>query len=319
MDATYVWHADHSNGGDSATAARQCGPRGRRRQRVARALEHSRRHGHGGYLRQFARLFEGTDSRGYVIRLLDEAHYADILEARAVGFVQLLGQHAEIRGQLSESPLWRRGHETKRLGLRLPAESRSQLFVGAAVGRHVQRVCERHACLWDERRSDRSQLKEKYRRAEKSGLSGGRRDLPRRDQRVLEVARDHHGRDETDSNDCLPLALRGICRERRFVHQFRALAALEEYGLANPRRCPAGPGDRGPNFLEDPRTLQKRRREVPRSDLAPFFEVPGPTEPTPGRGIEGNQWQGARRSRGSRDEAANQGRPAASRLHVAER
>jgi len=29
----------------------------------------------------------------------------------------------------------------------------------------------------------------------------------------------HHGRDEADSNHRLPLALRGICRERRFVHQ----------------------------------------------------------------------------------------------------
>src|SRR6266403_2564288 len=207
----------------------------------------------------------------------------------------------------------------KRLGLRLSAESRSQLFMGAAVGRHVQRVCERHACLWDERRSDRSQLKEKYRRAEKSGLSGGRRDLPRRDQRVLEVARDHHGRDEADSNHRLPLALRGICRERRFVHQFRALAALEEYGLANSRRCPAGPGDRGPNFLEDPRAIQEGRWEVPRSDLEPDLELQRPIEPAPGRGIEGSKRQGPGGSGGSSDEAANQGRPAASRLRLVER
>ncbi len=161
----------------------------------------------------------------------------------------------EIRGQLSESPLWRRGHETKRVGLRLSAESGSQLFVGADVGRHVQRVCERHACLWDERRGDRSQLKEKHRRAEKSGLAGSRRDLSRRDQRVLEVARDHHGRDETDSDHGVSSALRGFCRERRFVHQFRALVAMGKYRSANARRCPAGPGHRGANFLEDPRAV----------------------------------------------------------------
>src|SRR5260370_15382126 len=94
---------------------------------------------------------------------------------------------------------------------------------------------------------------------------------------------------------------------------------MEEYGHTNARRCPARPGDRRPNFLEDPRTLQKRWREVPRSYLAPDLELQRPIEPAPGRGIEGNQWQGARRSRGSRDEAANQGRPAASWLSLLER
>src|SRR6266852_1424045 len=102
---------------------------------------------------------------------MDEAHYADILEARAVGFVQLLEQHPEIRGQFSESPLWRRGHETKRLGVRLSAESGPQLFVGTDVGRHVQRRRQRHAGLRDERRGDRSRFQEKYWRAGKGGLA----------------------------------------------------------------------------------------------------------------------------------------------------
>src|SRR6267378_5351325 len=162
MDATYVWHADHSNGGDSATAARECGTCGGRGQRVARAFEHSGRHGHGGHFRQFARLSESSDARGHFLRFLDETHYADTLEARAVGFVQLLEQHAEIRGQFSEGPLWRRGYETKRLGVRLPAESGSQLFMGAAMGRHVQRHRQRHDGFWDERRGDRSRFQEKH-------------------------------------------------------------------------------------------------------------------------------------------------------------
>src|SRR5260370_24533677 len=100
----------------------------------------------------------GVIAGGGVFSRVEEVHYADILEARPVGFLQLLEQHAEIRGQFSESPLWRRSHKTKRLGIRLPAESGSQLFVGAVVGRHVQRRRERHAGLSAERCSDRSQL-----------------------------------------------------------------------------------------------------------------------------------------------------------------
>src|SRR6266404_3842608 len=77
-------------GGGAATAAGGGGAGGGRGQRFARALEHSGRHGHGRCVRHFARLLEGADSRGYLFRRLDEAHYADTLEARAVGFVQLL-------------------------------------------------------------------------------------------------------------------------------------------------------------------------------------------------------------------------------------
>src|SRR5258708_26939198 len=94
---------------------------------------------------------------------------------------------------------------------------------------------------------------------------------------------------------------------------------MEEYGHTNARRCPAGPGDRGSNFLEDPRTLQKRRREVPRSDLAPDLELQRPIEPAPGRGIEGSQRQGPGGFGGSCHEAANQNRPAASWLCLVER
>src|SRR5713226_5101568 len=160
MDATLVWHANHTNRGDFATTAWQRWPRGRWRQRVARALQHSGRHGHGRPFRQFARLSESSDARGHFLRFLDETHYADTLEARAVGFVQLLEQHAEIRGQFSEGPLWRRGYETKRLGVRLSAESGSQLFMGAALGRHVQRRRQRHAGFRDERRGNRSRFQE---------------------------------------------------------------------------------------------------------------------------------------------------------------
>src|ERR1700687_2333434 len=191
-----------------------------------------------------------------MIRGLDEPHYADTLEARAVGFVQLLEQHAEIRSQFFEGPLWRRGHKTKRMGVRLSAESGSQLFVGAVVGRYVQRHRERHVGLWDERRSDRSQFQEKYRRTEKGGLAGSRRDLSRRNQRILEIAGHHARRDEADSNDRVSFALRGICRKSRLLHPIRRPACREELRLAGAPKISARPGGRSRNFSEGPRTLQ---------------------------------------------------------------
>src|SRR5438094_633353 len=171
------------------------------------------------------------------------------LKARSVGFVQLLGQHAEIRSQLSESSLRRRSHETKRLCVRLFAESGSQLFLGAVVGRHVQRRRQGHAGLRDERRGHRTRLAKKHRCSEEGGLARSRRNLSGRNQRILEITWHHPGRNEADSNHGVPSAVRWFCREGRFVHQFRALAALEEYGLADTWRRPAGPGHRGANFL----------------------------------------------------------------------
>src|SRR5467141_4695758 len=94
---------------------------------------------------------------------------------------------------------------------------------------------------------------------------------------------------------------------------------MEEYGLANARRCPAGPGHRGANFPENPRAVQEGRRQVPRSHPEPDLELQRPIEPAAGGGIEGSQREGAGGSGGSSDEAANQGRPAASWLCLVER
>src|SRR4029077_14659498 len=90
LDATLVWHANHTHRGDFATSAWQRWPRGRWRQRATRALQHSGSHRHGRPFRQFAWLPEGSDARGHFLRRVDETHYADALEARPVGFVQLL-------------------------------------------------------------------------------------------------------------------------------------------------------------------------------------------------------------------------------------
>ena len=55
LDASQLRHTDHPHRGDAAIADGQCGTRGRRRERAARAFEHSRRHGYGGNFRQSCR------------------------------------------------------------------------------------------------------------------------------------------------------------------------------------------------------------------------------------------------------------------------
>ena len=110
-------HADHPHGGDPAAAARQRRPRRRRRQRPARPLQHPGRHRHGGRLRHPARLPEDADARTtstsptYV-----EAHHADRLEARGVGLVQLLVEHAEVRRVVPQGDVRRRRHARRTTG-----------------------------------------------------------------------------------------------------------------------------------------------------------------------------------------------------------
>jgi len=125
--------------------------------------------------------------------------------------------------------------------------------------------------------SDRSQLKEKYRRAEKSGLSWCVGEIyPDETSEFWKspgITTDEMKQIQTTVYR-LPCA--GFAEKDGSFTQSARWLLWKEYGLANSGRCPAGPGDRGPNFLEDPRTLQKRRREVPRSDLAPDLELQRP-------------------------------------------
>jgi anaerobic selenocysteine-containing dehydrogenase len=60
--------------------------------------------------------------------------------------------------------------------------------------------------------------------------------------------------------------------------------------VADARRLPAGPCDRGANFLEDPRAVQEGRRQVPRSDPEPDLELQRSIESVTGRGFKGDQW-----------------------------
>ena len=54
---------------------------------------------------------------------LHKPHHAEDSEAGRVGVVQLLVEHAEVRGVVPEGDVRERGDQGERLGIRLPAES----------------------------------------------------------------------------------------------------------------------------------------------------------------------------------------------------
>src|SRR2546421_5145509 len=134
VDAAHLWHADHPHRRHASTDAGKRGARWRRRKCAARSLQHPRRNRHGRDLRDSAWIFEGTPSGGYGLQELSGADHANVFEAPCVGFMELLVEHAEIRGQLPQSDVWRRGHETERLGVPLSAQGGPQLFVGLHLG-----------------------------------------------------------------------------------------------------------------------------------------------------------------------------------------
>ncbi len=145
LDAAHLRHADHSHRGDSAIAARQRRSRRWRRERIARPLEHSGRDRHGRRLRHLSRLSEDPAPDRYRSRDFPEAHDADPFEAERMGLVQLLVEHAEVHGVVSEGAVRRLGEKGERLQLSLSAKDRSQVLVDRDVGRDVrrqgQRVC----------------------------------------------------------------------------------------------------------------------------------------------------------------------------------
>ena len=108
---------------------------------------------------------------------LVEANHANRLETSAVGFVQLLLEHAEVCRLLLEGPVRGRGHERKRFCIPLHAEGGSQLFLDSDLGQHVPRLSQGNACLRHERRRYRAGLAEKYRCAQESRLARRGRDL----------------------------------------------------------------------------------------------------------------------------------------------
>ncbi len=87
----------------------------RRRERAARPFEHSGRHGHGWAGGRHAWIFESANSRGHGPGGVPETDNTDSFEARTLGFVQLLLEHAEIHGLDVEGVLWGCGDEGKRV------------------------------------------------------------------------------------------------------------------------------------------------------------------------------------------------------------
>ena len=97
LDAAQLRHADHPDGGHAAVAAGERWARGRRRQRPARPLQHSGRDRHGRSVRHLAGLFEGAASNRRKPDGMVEANHANGVETGALGIVQLLVEHAEVR------------------------------------------------------------------------------------------------------------------------------------------------------------------------------------------------------------------------------
>src|SRR5216684_3523965 len=90
-----------------------------------------------------------------------ETNHPNFFEAGAVGFVQLLVEHAEVCRFLFEGVVRRRGHERERLRLPIHAESGPQLLLDADLGQHVSRLGERPVRVRHERRGDWAGLAEK--------------------------------------------------------------------------------------------------------------------------------------------------------------
>ena len=127
-----------------------------------------------------------TDFKTYLDRITPKT-----VQTGALGFVQLLVQYPQVRGLVPQGDVRRRRQEGERLGLPLPAQDRSQLLLGRDLGQHVPGPHQGTVGLRHERRGHRSQRAEEYRRAQEGRLAGGLRNLSRRDQRILEVARHH--------------------------------------------------------------------------------------------------------------------------------
>ncbi len=74
------------------------------------------------------------DLKTYLNRVTPEA-----LQARRVGIIQLLVEHAEVHRLISQGDVWQLGHQRKRLRLQLPAQDRPQVLLGRKLERHVRR------------------------------------------------------------------------------------------------------------------------------------------------------------------------------------
>ena len=134
LDAAHLRHANHPHRGDDSAAARQRRTRGRRRERAARPFEYSGRHGHGRHFRQSARIPENADSDRHGSGHIPEAHHPDSFETHAVGFVELLLEHAEILRVVLEGDVRRRGDQGKRISHSIICRKSTAIIPGRRSG-----------------------------------------------------------------------------------------------------------------------------------------------------------------------------------------
>ena len=138
LDAAQLRHPDHPHRRRPAIAHGQRRPRRWRGQRASRPLQHPGRYRYGGNLRHSPGVLEDAESHRRRPRHLFEAHYATAVQARSVGLVQLLVEHAKICRLIPQGDVRTSSYQRKRLGLPLSAEDRPQLFLGEHLERHVR-------------------------------------------------------------------------------------------------------------------------------------------------------------------------------------
>ncbi|MNO43036.1 hypothetical protein D3C76_332420 [compost metagenome] len=131
LDPALDWRADDPQRGDGATAAGQRRHAGRRRERLARALQHPGADRSGPVVQLTAGLPHATRRcRTGLQRLHRQAHAKTL----APGATVLLAELRQIPRQPDESLVRRQRHGREQLGLRLPAET------GHSPIRHPQGV-----------------------------------------------------------------------------------------------------------------------------------------------------------------------------------
>ena len=165
--------------------------------------------------------------------------------------------------------------------------------------------------------ADRPEFAEEHRRAEEGRLAGRRRDLSRRDQRVLEGARHHADEMKKIKTTVYRLPGAGFAeKDGTFVNSARWLQ-WKNAALPPPGRRKARSGHPRADLPEGARALSEGRRQVPRSDPEPALALHRSAQSVARRGR-------ARRSTARRsadvtdpaDRADDQGRPAAARLRA---
>ena len=124
-----------------------------------------------------AGLSEGSESGRQGFRRLDEAHHAHFFQAQGMGFVELLVEHAQVRGFVLKSMYGDAATKENDWAFDyLPKVDREYSWV-AHLGRHVPGQSQRPDRVRHERRRHRPQFAEEHRRAEESRLAGGLRHL----------------------------------------------------------------------------------------------------------------------------------------------